>query len=91
MKWFRGAFIAVRPRMLNRRVKRAGNILNQRAAEKNIHALNAVADCKDGFAFSEGVFEKRKIGAFAVRVSFGGRRISRSYRRARDSRLRGYR
>ena len=63
--------------MLNRRVKRARNILDQRPAEKDIHALNAVADCEDGFVFGESVLEKRKIGALAVRVSVGGGRISR--------------
>jgi len=63
--------------MLNRRMERAGNILDQRPSEKNIHALDAVTDGQDGFVFGEGMLEKGKICAFAVSVSFSGRRIPR--------------
>ena len=45
-----------------------GDVLHQRAAEKNVQTLGAVADGEDGFLLLEGVSENREIGGFAAGI-----------------------
>ena len=46
----------------------AGNVLIEGAAEANIQALAAVADCQDRFAGSKGMLDDCEISFFPVRV-----------------------
>ena len=56
------------PRMLNFGGDFRGDVLNQRAAEKNIQTLGAVADGEDRFLLFEGVSENRKVGGFTAGI-----------------------
>ena len=62
---------SVRPIVLDISRNLAGNILNQRAAEKHVEALNAVADREHGFLLRKCVLEQSEIGPLAIGVRIG--------------------
>ena len=79
------------PFVLDLRADVAGNILDERASQKHVEALNAEADRQNRLMLGEGVLQEREIGPFAVRVRIGGFRLSSGADNARDQRLRGFR
>ncbi len=64
------------PLVLDLRADVAGNILDERASQKHVEALNAEADRQNRLMLGEGVLQEREIGPFAVRVRIGGFRLS---------------
>jgi len=55
----------------------ARNILDERATEKNVEALNTVADRQHRFLLGEAMLEKNEIGALAVAIGAGALRMPR--------------
>src|ERR1700730_11361346 len=63
--------------MQNLRVQFARDILDQRAAEKNIQGLDTVADREHRLAFRQAIVEQSEIDSFAIPVRVGRFRMPR--------------
>src|ERR1700730_14819785 len=63
--------------MQNLRVQFARDILDQRAAEKNIQGLDAVADREHWLVFRQAIVEQSEIDSFAIPVRVGRFRMPR--------------
>src|SRR5580704_12591653 len=77
VKWLGISGNSVAPLMLDRRFIFARDILNQRAAEENVHALHAVANSQHGFVLGKSVAQDGEIGLLARGVSRRGFFIAR--------------
>ena len=68
---------AIAPGVLDGRLVFAGDVLNQRAAQENVQALDAIADAEDRFVFREGVAEDGEVGLLALGVGGSGLLVAR--------------
>ena len=64
-----------------------GNVLNERAAKKNVQALNAVANREHWLMLAKAVLEQGEVGSLAVGVRLRRSEDASRRERAKDQRL----